>query len=138
MPNMAYLLRSSATFAASFIAGKIIFISMMFLSVLMNIIEMKMIFPAMNDAAKVALLLSKYAMFGIVPVIVPPLVDTPRSPTNGYDQQTGTDLDYIKGLAHNCGYTFYLEPGPAPLMNLAYFGPDVRIPVPQPSLNVNS
>ena len=108
------------------------------LSVLMNIIEMKMVFPAMNDAAKVALLLSKYAMFGIVPVVVPPLVDTPRSPTDGYDQQTGTDLDYIKGLASNCGYTFYLEPGPAPLMNLAYFGPDVRIPIPQPSLNINS
>src|SRR6185312_13810709 len=57
---------------------------------------------------------------------------------SGFEQQTGTDLSYIKGLASECGYTFYLEPGPAPLANLAYFGPDVRIPVPQPSLNVNS
>jgi hypothetical protein len=36
------------------------------------------------------------------------------------------------------GYTFYLEPGPIPLQSIAYFGPDVRIPIPQPALSVNS
>lgn len=108
------------------------------LTVLMDIVEFKLPYPAMNDAAKIALILSKYAMFGIVPVIVPPIVDSAKSPTSGFEQQTGTDLSYIKGLASDCGYTFYLEPGPAPLANLAYFGPDVRVPLPQPSLNVNS
>lgn len=51
--------------------------------------------------------------------------------------QTGTDLSYVKGLAGQCGYVFYVEPGPAPLTSMAYFGPDIRIPVPQPALNVN-
>ena len=31
---------------------------------------------------------------------------------------------------------FYLEPGPAPLQSIAYFGPDIRIPIPQPALSV--
>ncbi|HEY6169196.1 MAG TPA: hypothetical protein VI454_14230, partial [Verrucomicrobiae bacterium] len=108
------------------------------LSVLMDVIEMKLVYPALTDAAKVAVILSKYAMFGVVPLVIPPLVDSPKIPTSGYDTQTGTDLTYIKGLASNCGYTFHIEPGPAPLMNLAYFGPDVRLPIPQPALSVNS
>jgi hypothetical protein len=107
------------------------------LSVLMDVIEMKFPYPAMPDAAKTAFILSKYAMFGIVPFVVPPLVDTVETPTSGWKTQTGTDLSYIKKLAGNCGYTFYIEPGPAPLQSIAYFGPDVRIPIPQPALSVN-
>jgi len=108
------------------------------LSVLMDVIEVKLPYPAMPDAAKLATILSKYAMFGIVPFVIPPLVDTPRLPTTGIDTQTGTDLTYIKGIASQCGYTFYIEPGPAPLTSIAYFGPDVRLPIPQPALSVNS
>ena len=40
-------------------------------------------------------------------------------------------------LAQDAGYVFYVEPGPLPGQSIAYFGPDVRIPVPQPALNVN-
>jgi hypothetical protein len=107
------------------------------LSVLMDVVEFKIPYPAMPDAAKLAVIISKYAMFGIVPLVIPPIGDTPRSPTSGMDAQTGTDLSYIKGLASRCGYVFYIEPGPAPLTSLAYFGPDVRLPIPQPALNVN-
>jgi len=32
---------------------------------------------------------------------------------------------------------FYVEPGPAPGSSIAYFGPDIRLPVPQPALNIN-
>jgi hypothetical protein len=70
-------------------------------------------------------------------MVIPPLVDTVKPPTEGFESQTGTDLDYIKSLASRCGYTFYVEPGPAPLTSTAYFGPDVRIPIPQPALSVN-
>lgn len=107
------------------------------LSVLMDVIEMKLPYPALPDAAKIGAILSKYAAFGITPIVVPPLVDTVKSPTDGFESQTGTDLSYIKGLASRCGYTFYVEPGPAPLTSIAYFGPDVRIPIPQPALSVN-
>ena len=64
-------------------------------------------------------------------------MDTVKSPTEGFESQTETDLSYIKDLASRCGYTFYVEPGPAPLTSIAYFGPDVRIPIPQPALSVN-
>src|SRR5262249_15437093 len=32
---------------------------------------------------------------------------------------------------------FYVEPGPAPGSSIAYWGPDVRIPIPQSALSVN-
>jgi len=107
------------------------------LSVLMDVVEFKLPYPAMPDAAKIAVILGKYAMFGITPIVIPPPVDTAKVPTEGFESQTGTDLSYIRGLAWDCGYTFYLDPGPAPLTSIAYFGPDVRIPIPQPALSVN-
>jgi len=107
------------------------------LSVLMDVVEFKLPYPAMPDAAKIAVILGKYAMFGIIPIVIPPPVDTAKVPTEGFESQTGTDLSYIRGLAWDCGYTFYLDPGPAPLTSIAYFGPDVRIPIPQPALSVN-
>lgn len=108
------------------------------LSVLMDVVEVKLPYPAMPDAAKLATILSKYAMFGIAPIVIPPPVITVRSPTAGIDAQTGTDLSYIKGIAARCGYVFYVDPGPGPGSSIAYFGPDVRLPVPQPALSVNS
>jgi hypothetical protein len=108
------------------------------LTVLMDVVEFKLPYPAMPDAAILGAILSKYAMFGVVPFVTPPIVDNPRRPTEGFKTQTGTDLGYIKGIASQCGYTFYIEPGPVPLTSIAYFGPDVRVPVPQPALSVNS
>ena len=107
------------------------------LSVLMDIVEIKIPYPAMPVAARVALILAKYAVFGIVPVIVPPPGDAPPLPTEEIPTQTGSDRTYIRGLASQCGYVFYVEPGPAPLTSIAYFGPDVPVPFPLPALSVN-
>jgi len=107
------------------------------LSVLMDIIEIKIPYPAMPVAARVALILAKYAAFGIVPVVVPPVGDAPPLPTEEIPVQTGSDREYIKGLASQCGYVFFVEPGPAPLTSTAYFGPDVPIPLPMPAMSVN-
>jgi hypothetical protein len=110
------------------------------LSVLMNIVQVKIPYPAMPDVARILLILGKYAAFGIVPQVIPPLVDVATSPTSRIAVQTETDLEYINKLAREAGYTFYVEPGPLPLMNTAYFGPDVNVkfPIPQPALSVNS
>jgi hypothetical protein len=107
------------------------------LSVLMDILQLRFPFPAMTDDARVALILAKYAMFGVVPVVMPPLVMSTDSPTSRFDTQDGTDRDYLKSLAAQNGYVFFIEPGPLPLQSIGYWGPDVRIPVPQPALNVN-
>ena len=35
------------------------------------------------------------------------------------------------------GYVFYLKPGPVPLTSRAYWGPEIKVGQPQPSLNVD-
>lgn len=107
------------------------------LSVMMDIIDMKIPYPAMPDAARISMILAKYAVFGIMPLVIPPPVLTVKSPTREIPTQTGTDLSYIKGIAAQSGYLFCIEPGPAPLTSTAYFGPDLPIPLPQPALSVN-
>jgi len=40
-------------------------------------------------------------------------------------------------LADEVGYVFYVEPGPAPGTSIAYWGPEIRVGVPQPALNLD-
>lgn len=108
------------------------------LSRMMDLIEMPfMRFPGMPIIARVYAILAKYAVLGIAPVAIPPIIPDFPDPLEEVPTQTGTDLAYIRQLASQSGYVFYVEPGPLPGSNIAYFGPDIRIPVPQPALNVN-
>ncbi len=108
------------------------------LSRMMDLVEMPfMRFPAMPVVARVYAILAKYAVLGIAPIAIPPLIPDVSNPLEEMPSQIGTDLAYIKQLAGQVGYVFYVEPGPAPGSSIAYFGPDIRIPVPQPALNVN-
>ncbi|HVT57255.1 MAG TPA: hypothetical protein VHR45_02555 [Thermoanaerobaculia bacterium] len=94
-------------------------------------------FPAMPAEARVLLMIAKYAMFGIIPLVVPSvLLDVPI-PTKEIPRQKGTDLRYIQELADDVGYVFYLKPGPAPGTNVAYWGPEIKVGVPQRALNTN-
>ena len=94
-------------------------------------------FPAMPAEGRVALLLLKYAIFGVLPLIIPSvLVDVPL-PTSKIEAQKGTDLKYIQRLAERVGYVFYIDPGPVPGASIAYWGPQIKIGVPQPALNIN-
>jgi hypothetical protein len=107
------------------------------LSVLMDVIEIPRPFPALDDIARVYAVLAPYAAFGIAPLAIPPFVTYFEEPTKGWPSQLVTDRAYLKSLADDCGYVFYVEPGPLPGASIAYFGPDVRIPIPQPALTVN-
>lgn len=107
------------------------------LSVLMDVIERPMLYPAIPDEVQVLAALAPYLMFGIVPLVVPRLFPWTPPPTERVSTQMSTDRDYVQAMASRSGYTFYVEPGPAPGANLAYWGPDIRIPIPQPALNVN-
>lgn len=108
------------------------------LSVLMDVVEMPfMRYPAMPKIAQIYQILSKYLVFGIVPLAIPPFLTDVPNPLEKIDTQTGTDLSYLKSKANNHGYVFYVEPGPLPGQSIAYWGPDIRIPVPQPALNIN-
>ncbi len=95
-------------------------------------------FPAMPDAARVLLMVAKYGMYGIVPLVVPSvLLDFPN-PLSVIPMQQGTDLDYITALAENVGYVFYIDPGPSPGTSTAYWGPEIKTGTPQAALIVDS
>ncbi len=94
-------------------------------------------FPAMPAEARVAILIAKYAFLGIIPLVIPSiLIDVPL-PTGRIPSQRGTDLRYIKDLADKVGYVFYIDPGPVPGVSKAYWGPQIKVGVPQPALNVD-
>lgn len=94
-------------------------------------------FPAMPPFARVALMMAKYAMFGVIPIPIPAPFQTADSPTEKFAQQQGTDFQYADKLAKDAGYEFYVAPGPAPGTNTAYWGPQIRVGMPQPALTVD-
>ena len=107
------------------------------LSVLMDVVELKMPFPQMSDTMQAYAMLAPYAAFGIVPTVIPSFILDIRTITEGTDYQTGTHLQRLKYLADANGFVFYVEPGPLPGQSMAYMGPNIRVPVPQPALSVN-
>ncbi len=94
-------------------------------------------YPAMPAEARVALIIAKYAIFGLVPLVVPSLFLDLPVPVQRIPTHKGTDLNYIVHLAKDAGYVFNIEPGPVPGVNVAYWGPEIKVGVPQPALNFN-
>ena len=92
-------------------------------------------YPAMPPEARVALIIAKYAMFGMIPLVIPSLFTDFPIPVERIPIHQGKDLEYIQQLADDVGYVFYIEPGPAPGTNVAYWGPEIKVGVPQPALN---
>jgi hypothetical protein len=91
----------------------------------------------MGPDLRVLTILAKYAMFGVIPAVVPVFAPDIPIPIDKIPTQKGTDLAYIRQLAKENGYVFYIEPGPVPGVSTAYWGPQVKIGLPQPALNVN-
>ncbi|MCA8880774.1 MAG: hypothetical protein KDA73_12650 [Rhodobacteraceae bacterium] len=94
-------------------------------------------YPAMPAEARIALVIAKYAMFGMIPLVVPSIFTDIPIPVERIPAHEGTDLDYVKHLADEAGYVFYIDPGPAPGTNVAYWGPEIKVGVPQPALNMD-
>jgi hypothetical protein len=94
-------------------------------------------FPACPAEARVALILAKYAIFGVVPLVIPSVMVYVPLPIDSIPSQQGTDLQYIRYLAEQVGYVFYIDPGPVPGMNRAYWGPQIKVGTPQPALSAD-
>ncbi len=82
-------------------------------------------FPAIPLFVIVELLLAKYSVLGVVPMALPTVLSLIDNPLDSYPKQQGTDYGYITSLAAEVGAVFYLDPGPAPGMSTAYWGPDI-------------
>ena len=94
-------------------------------------------FPAVPFEGRVALLVAKYSFLGMIPLVLPSVLIDMVMPTSRIEGQRGTDFAYINALAARVGYVFYIDPGPVPGTNIAYWGPQIKVGVPQPALNIN-
>jgi hypothetical protein len=94
-------------------------------------------FPCCPREARIAIILAKYALFGMIPLIIPSvMIDVPL-PVEIIPSQHGTDYQYICALAAEVGYVFYISAGPAPGTNTAYWGPQVKVGPVQPALSTD-
>jgi hypothetical protein len=108
------------------------------LTVLMELVERTGLpYPGLPPDGQAAAILAPYAALGVAPEIIPVPVPDVRVPVDWFPSQSGSDFSYLNKLARDVGYVFYLAPGPVPGASQAYFGPEVRIGVPQPALTVN-
>ncbi len=94
-------------------------------------------YPGTNSVARIAIILAKYMVYGIVPVLVPPFLSDIENPLDYVPLHKGTDLEYIRCLSGLVGHTFYIESGPVPLTNKAYWGPEIKTGPVQKALSIN-
>jgi len=94
-------------------------------------------YPAMPPFARVNLMIAKYAFLGIIPKVIPSVLLNIPNPIEHLPRQDGKDLTYINRLAQEVGYVFYHEPGPTPGISFMYWGPEIKVGVPQPALNAD-
>lgn len=108
------------------------------LSEVMNWIDFNGIpYPAMPPEARALLILAKYAPLGIIPLVIPAVLTDVPIPVDRIPLHEGKDLPYLRKLAEDCGYVFYVTPGPAPGVSIAYWGPEIKVGVPQRALNID-
>ncbi|ALN80953.1 hypothetical protein [Lysobacter antibioticus] len=107
------------------------------LSTAMDLVELALPYPNMSSTVQAYQILARYAGLGIVPIVIPPFIPEQPIMTKKIEAQNGTDLEHLKKIADDSGFVFYVEPGPLPGQSIAYLGPNIRIPVPQPALSIN-
>ncbi len=106
-------------------------------SMMMDMEEKSVEHPAQDETVIANKIIMSYAMYGLIPVVLPPLVIDPPIPIERVPVQQNTDLGYLNEMAHRHGYVFYITPGPVPFTNTAYWGPPERLKMPQRALSVN-
>jgi hypothetical protein len=95
-------------------------------------------FPAMPPELQVLTCLAKYALFGVIPMVIPCVVPDISIPIQQILRQQGTDLAHIRRLAEMVGYVFYMAPGPAVGSSYAYWGPQIKWGPVQPALSADA
>lgn len=94
-------------------------------------------YPGMPPELRVLTIVGRYAPFGVIPMVLPVIIPDISIPIEHIPRHQGTDLAYVKQLANEAGYVFYIDPGPAPGTSVAYWGPEVKVGFPQPALSID-
>lgn len=106
-------------------------------SVMMDLEEKSAEHPAQDETIIALKIIATYAQYGLIPTVIPPVMIDPPLPIERIPVQQETDLQYLMTMAQRHGYVFYVKPGPLPLTNTAYWGPPVRLGLPQKALSIN-
>jgi hypothetical protein len=106
-------------------------------SVMMDREEKSEEHPGQHEAVIVLKIIASYAQYGLIPVVIPPFILDIPLPIERIPVQQGTDLAYIQEMAQRYNYVFYVTPGPVPGTNKAYWGPSIRVGIPQRALTYN-
>jgi hypothetical protein len=93
--------------------------------------------PAQPDNIIAIKIIASYALYGMIPLVVPPLALDVPLPVDRIPVQQATDLRYLTELAARHAYVFYVKPGPVIGTNTAYWGPPIRVGLPQRALTVD-
>jgi len=105
-------------------------------SVMLDLEEKDEKFENQPDSLIVNRILLDYAEYGILPPHqVTPTTDVPLE-IQRIPRQNATDLRFIQQLAQRNGFAFYFTPMTLGVTN-AYWGPQVRMGLPQPALSIN-
>ncbi len=107
------------------------------ISIVMDMEEKTVEHPAQPEMVIATAIIASYAQYGLIPSIIPPPSADIPLPIERTPVQQDTDLGYLQEMAARFGYVFYITPGPAPMTNTAYWGPPVRIGVPQKAISIN-
>lgn len=102
---------------------------------LLDRVPIQMAYRGSSSAQIATTILTRYSMWGLIPSVVPTL-DIP-SPLEGARVQNETDYQCLRRLARANGYVFVIQPQTL-FVNVAYFGPEPRIGLPQSVLRVGS
>lgn len=106
-------------------------------SVMMDLTKKRASYIAMSEPLIALAIIASYAQYGLVPVVVPPEAMDQPLPTDRTPVQQATDLEHLKSIGERFGHVFYVEAGPAPGVNTAYWGPPKRAGPPQRALTVS-
>ena len=107
------------------------------LSVIMGIKEIPETYENLSDDQIVFKIISSYAKYGIIPLVVPPLTSYTPTIAEKLPCKAGTDFDFLQELAAKNDYIFFVEPTDVPGVNIAYWGPKELKYRPKNPLNVN-
>ena len=106
-------------------------------SVMMDLTKKRANYPVMSEPLIALRIIASYAQYGLIPVVIPPAAIDQPLPTDRTPVQQGTDLEHLKTIGERFGHVFYVEAGPLPGMNTAYWGPPARASIPQRALTVS-
>jgi hypothetical protein len=106
-------------------------------SIMMDLQEKNAEHPAQPDNLIAIKIILSYAQYGLIPLVIPPLDFDVPLPVERTPVQRATDLAYLNEIAQRHAYTFYVLPGPVIGTNTAYWGPPIRVGIPQRALTVD-